>query len=257
MFALDSLAFSNTVNLASNRDNVDILNGAYLGRKYVKSDGAFLMEFIKPNMSKNINNWDKIKRNGIYYQLDEKGHIVNNKLFEKPSSIQVLVPLPQRQVGIPVSFYGKSLMDLSSEDQIYSAWSQYFLIKVYDSDGEYKRAIYYPHDRKLLTQKSVKKSGASKLLVDGMSKMNLPDHWPALHSMLVDDQNRLWVSTIIADEKGYLWWVLNKEGELLARFLLPRNKEVKTIKNGYLYTQEKNDKGVSSIVKYKINMRRK
>ena len=254
IFSLDSLKFDYTVNLADNRDNVDMLSGVHFGEKYVRSDGAFLMEFVKPDMAEDINNWDKIERNGIYYQLDEQGDIENNKLFEKRSSVQVLVPLPQRRVGMPVEFYGKSLMDLSSDDQIYAAWSQHFFIKVHDSDGVYKRAIYYPYDRKQLNKESVKKSGASKLLVDGMSKMNLPGQWPALHSMLVDDQNRLWVSTIAADKKGYLWWVLNKKGELIARFQPPRRKEVKTIKNGYLYTQEKNEKGVSFIVKYKINM---
>jgi hypothetical protein len=86
-------------------------------------------------------------------------------------------------------------------------------------------------------------------------KLNFPKTYPALHSMKIDDQNRLWVSTIVKNPKVYQWWVLNNKGKLLARFTWPRDKPIEVIKNGKVYTKEKNPQtGVQRIVRYKVQV---
>jgi hypothetical protein len=205
-------------------------------------------------MSKTKNDWELIENRGLYYFLDKKGQIASEKLFEKKSSIQVLVPLPGRRVGMPISVYGESLVSLSDENLIYSAWSTDFLIKIYGPDGEYERAFYYPSDEVPLTAESISKVG-SQLLQKGMSSMDLPESWPVLNTLIVDDENRLWVSTTVKDHEVYEWWVLRKNGEVITKFEWPRNKSVEEVRNGYVYTRETEEEtGLQQIVRYSFEI---
>ncbi len=73
--------------------------------------------------------------------------------------------------------------------------------------------------------------------------------------MLIDDQNRLWISTIVKDLDVYRWWVLEENGKLLARFTWPRNREIEVIKNGFVYAKETEDEtGLERVVRYRIEM---
>jgi hypothetical protein len=152
-------------------------------------------------------------------------------------------------------FYGKLLMNLSDDNNIYTAWSENFLIKVYNQDGEYRYAFYYPYERVPLSQASSKEAEIPKYFVENISQMELPETWPALHSMKTNSKNRLWISTIVKNMNVYQWWVLNQKGRLLARFTWPRSRKIEIIKNGYLYAKQKDAKGVPRIVKYKVQMR--
>jgi hypothetical protein len=68
--------------------------------------------------------------------------------------------------------------------------------------------------------------------------------------MFFDDKNRLWIATIIEDMEMYKWWVLRETGNVITKFKWPRDKPIQVVKNNYLYTKEKNEMGVPSIVKY-------
>ncbi|MDZ7715107.1 MAG: hypothetical protein U5J95_02725 [Balneolaceae bacterium] len=93
------------------------------------------------------------------------------------------------------------------------------------------------------------------------NKEEIPKMWPALHNMVIDDQERLWILTITDSDSTYKGWVLNKKGELMAKFNWSGSRNERTpevsplfkIKNGYLYTRERDiRKGIDRIVKYKI-----
>jgi hypothetical protein len=73
--------------------------------------------------------------------------------------------------------------------------------------------------------------------------------------MKMDDHNRLWISTIVENQKVYQWWVLNKKGKLLARFTWPRDEPIQDIQNHAIYVMIRNKEGVARIVRYKIQMR--
>ncbi|MEX2602288.1 MAG: hypothetical protein WD355_11600 [Balneolaceae bacterium] len=91
----------------------------------------------------------------------------------------------------------------------------------------------------------------------------MPDTWPALHTMELDDQGRLWVATITDSEDSYSWWVLTEEGELLARFEQPADRNSRfvrsqpeiIIRDGYLYTREVDVREeINRVVKHRIEM---
>jgi hypothetical protein len=261
VFSLDSLTYDQTISIASNRNQFKKVSDAYLGHLYVRKDGTFLMGFTNGVPTQNVSDWKKVEKPAIYYLLDSKGQINSKNLFKKRVAIDVWVPPPRQvkharpTVNMYLPFYGKLLMNLSDDNNIYTAWSENFLIKVYNQDGEYRYAFYYPYERVPLSQASSKEAEIPKYFVENMSQMELPQTWPALHSLKIDSKNRLWISTIVKNQKVYQWWVLNKKGNLLARFTWPRDKPIEIIKKGHVYTKEKNPKtGVQQIIRYKIQM---
>ncbi|MEX0928532.1 MAG: hypothetical protein WDZ53_03935, partial [Balneolales bacterium] len=251
----DSLTYNHTINLADNKDTVVELRDAHRGDYHVRNIDTFLMGFSTSNVSDELDDWDKLIISRHYYYLDEEGNIMSEQLFETKSSIEVLIPHPHGRVGFPFEFFGRSLIGLDDE-RIYAAWSQDFLIKIYDQNGEYQRAFYYPYERIPLTPENALSTEFFESLQSrgGLRSFDFPQAWPALNRMLIDDENRLWISTIIDDDQVYEWWVLDENGELLSKLNLPRDRSIRAVKNGYLYTHETDELDIASIVRYRIGV---
>jgi len=253
IFSLDSLQYSHAIKMARNKNSIKQISSSHLDHYWVQNDHKFLMRFIKnvsKPMKKHYHRGGKILYKGYYYFMNTKGEISSNKLFAMPFRYSVFRPVGKGMVGFPTDLYGQSLITTGAKNNIYAAWSDHFLIKVYNSEGNYQRAIYYPYHKAELSPKSL----YSKFGRKTVHKMDVPKTWPALNSMKIDSQNQLWVSTIVKNKKVYQWWVLKPNGKLIARFRWPRSKPIELIKNGSVYTKEKTKKGVPQVVRYKIQM---
>lgn len=83
----------------------------------------------------------------------------------------------------------------------------------------------------------------------------MPEYWPAINNLIIDDENRLWISTIVDDFDIYEWWILEKSGEVITRFEWPRDYPIEVVKCGYMYTRETNEKtGLEEVVRYRIKL---
>lgn len=148
-------------------------------------------------------------------------------------------------------FSRTTINTLSSDNNIYSLNTDNILIKVYDINGQYLRSFYHDFGNIQIDYDtffdlvSLKKSD--------LPNFNFPETWPAVHSMVMDDRDRIWLSTIIENEEVYKWWVLSKEGKLLGQFRWPRSKEIKVVKKDKVYALEEDpESGVDSIVRYNM-----
>ncbi|MEX0905882.1 MAG: 6-bladed beta-propeller [Balneolaceae bacterium] len=255
VFSDDLYSYDHSVTITDNRESYDEILDAYLANIYVRSNYTYLKEFSKSKIPENINDWDKFRGERLYYLLGEDGEIISDKLFEVPSGYQVLVPFEGRSTGLPVEFYGKNLTQLSNDDHIYNAWSDDFLIKVYTPDGGYKQAFYYPFEKFPLDPATAFGEAGDDFIREAVRSINFPETWPALNDLLIDDENRLWVSTIVEDFEVYEWWVLENSGELITKFTWPRNEPIEEIKNGYMYTRETDEEtGLQQVVRYRVEM---
>jgi len=269
VFSLDSLSFRYTVNLGNNKIRSKEISDTHLNRVFVRSDSRFLAIFTK-NFYKDNKDWGILKIRGLYYLLDKNGNITSQKLLESQSQLNVLVPYaggatdqqgrytPIQRMGYHPGFYGKALLELTDDNHIFWAWTKSFLIKVYNPEGEYQRAIYYQPENVPLTRETATEAGIPDFILKGWQSMKLPKYWPALKNLKIDDKNRLWISTIVKDFDVYQWWVLKDNGELLARFTWPRNRQIEVVKNGYLYARETDEAtGLQQIVRYQIRIEMK
>lgn len=223
-------------------------------------DGSMLMSFANHNLQ-----YPNRERKIFYHKLSKEADIIPGKILQQ-NTIYRFKPKTRRNANgfirlpLPMPFSRRALTGIYN-DKLYSVWTEDFLIKTYDTTGHYQRAFYYPVQKSDLSVKNEKFDESSQKLIEENSD-RVPETWPAVHNMTVDDQGRLWVLTITDSDSTYKGWVLNPSGELLAKFSWPGHRLSRSviaqplfkIKNGYLYTRERDIRnGIDRIVKHRIN----
>ncbi len=273
-FSLDSLELVQTMNInMSDKDKIKTLNHYYLGELIPENNGKFLACFLK--FVRKFPNVSGVEIDTIYqryYPLNKKGRFIPKQILKLKQRPYVTRPYYGQTVlvdGYP--FLAKPVVVVSDSDLIYTANSEDFLIKVYDSKGKYRRSFFCPYKKVTLTKTAAIESISA---LYGHSSLNqrelhykiesnnyavrhltLPQTWPALYDMKIDSHDRLWIATIVNSKKVYQWWVLNQNGKLLTRFTWPRDKPIEVIKNGYIYTKETDaTTGIQKVVRYRIAM---
>jgi hypothetical protein len=252
IFALDSLSLSTTINMnPQSWSHIDTLNGAIPGPFYSRNDGTILVGFEKMNAPHD--------RHVMLYQVNREGELISHRILEHENIDIFASEAEGQKIAMKLPFSRKPLMAVSDNDHIFFAWSEDFLIKEYDEDGKYLRAFYYPFENRELSRKQVIDTYSASFARKAVQKAEFPETWPALEEMLIDDQNRLWISTIVNDLDVYQWWVLDADdGSLLTRFTWPRSKQIEVVKNGKLYARETEEEtGLEEILRYDIELLRK
>jgi hypothetical protein len=253
VFSLETLTHSRTVTLAGNKDDFPAVAEAYMNNFYVRDDGSLLTGFAKSKMNENHNDWAPIPRTTSYYVLDADGQITSGPLLQLESSSNLLVPYGPRSVGTPVDFMESTQVALASDNRIVTAKTGQLLLKVHSPTGKYKRAFYHPFDTVPLTPESAKQAGLAEHIITNMSKIDLPSSWPVIENMFIDEQDRIWVSTIVEDMDVYQWWVFSMEGKLISELDWPRSSAIRYVSDGKLYAVETNpETGIKKVVQYDI-----
>lgn len=248
-YNLNTLTNDESVLLGNNRTEYQDLNGTFplIHNIVVRSDSTYVAEFVR-HPTHNLQRYQNVELTSFYYLLDSDGAI-STKLFDFISEIRSNIML----VAHIKPFFGNVLTVFSSEDHIYMAEPDHFLIKSYSSDGVYQYAFYYPLSKFPLTKDSAIDANVPDRYVSRMDLLDLPETWPALTEMIMDDQDRLWIATTVEDVSIDKWWVLEDSGELITQFEWPRNEPIEVIKNDFIYTRQTDEEtGIQQIVQYKI-----
>lgn len=255
IYSTGSLSHEGTVDLAYSQEDVEKLgryNRVYLEDYLVRNSGGLLLKFVSYDMSQK-EKYDEYAETDHYYHLSADGELDSLEWAQLPSETGALLPIGPRVMGFNVAFYGRHLRRLSGDDRLFTATPPHFLVKVYDEEGTYRRAFYYPFDAVPVTKDNAQQAGIPEYALQSMAHLDMPETWPAIESIVVDDRNRLWVSTIVEDFDVYEWWVTDDEGQLLAQFRWPRNRRVEVVRNGKLYAlEEDTTTGITEIVRYNI-----
>jgi len=212
--------------------------------------------------------FDKSENIFRYYFMNQTGEIISDELFSHvdiglydgngvvgPISLRGYIPLPSDR---------SSIMDVDNEGNIYWAWTEDVSVNVYDSTGRKFRIVTYPKQNVALdVEQMLAVYDYNLQLYRKAKKKQTPDTMPAMDYFFVDDEERLWISIITESEDTYKWVVISKDGDYLASFdwegiPLERHykpREIKMVKNNYLYTSEMNDDtNLPEVVKYKIEL---
>ncbi|MGD8747666.1 MAG: hypothetical protein PVI44_04310 [Balneolaceae bacterium] len=195
-----------------------------------------------------------------YYFMNRERRIISDEIFELKDFGDLVADVSGQHLHnlVPLPFLGQSLIAISDNDYIYTTWTEDFLIKVYDPDGNYLRAFYYPFRNNPLSRDEVvslidKKN--DKYDRDLVEHAKMPQKWPAIRSMFADGQNQLWVSTIVNKAGVREWWILKNTGELIAKFNWPDNRSIKAVKDGFAYALvTDSETGQQKLVKYRVEM---
>jgi hypothetical protein len=189
-----------------------------------------------------------------YFGADEQGKFMPDKLFKLRAKNVFSFNDGIHSSESLLPFDRDSFIQYSS-DRFYTVWSDQFLIKIYDENGDMVKGIYHPVNKVPFNQDDYVENFMPSRLERAVQHMDFPEYWPVVEDLLVDDQERLWVAVNTDDFEMYEWWVLDNNGELKARFKWSRNKRIKDIKNGFLYTLERESvDGVQNVAKYQIEL---
>ncbi|NGP90099.1 6-bladed beta-propeller [Fodinibius halophilus] len=266
IFRLDSLKLAETINL--NRIDLNSFPGLSgyhpASVRFLKKD-RYLIGFetiLQPNPSVsgfNMNNFFT-----VYYKVNDDVRIISDKIMEQEAYRALTARAGGEWRSTQFLFLGKPLLAVSKDQEVYTARTTEFLIKVRDSNGKYQRAIYYPVKKQSFNREEALRRQKDKYpevygyrssVIRNAPDEQIPEYWPVLDDMLIDDQKRLWVSTVTEDPNKLRWWVLDKKGKLLARFIWPKRRQIETIKNGKVYARITKENGVSHIVRYNMTMK--
>lgn len=263
-FSLDPLEVLEVkVDYLSRAPDVEELNDWFANGYTLMDNERFLVRYVNEAAYTNVNtpryNLDRT-RPGRYYIVNREGKVVSEMLFELKSQKNITADVGGRHLFniSPVPFLNAPLISISDDGHIASANSEESLIKMHAPNGDYIRAFYIPIKRKTLTRDELLSmyGEESRVNRDLLLNAELPETWPALGDVIMDDDNRLWISTILHGENlTYECLVLQDSGELLATFRWPGNQSIDKIKDGYLYARETEEStGMQTIVKYRVEM---
>lgn len=248
VFEGDSLEFVENISLNTQNQpsSAEEIEGGMPLSMSPGPDGSFMVGYDKRD-SKN-------ESNRMFYRFDRTGQLDSDKLAEGPLKKSVGGESDGTSVQAILPFDAETLFAFSDGGIIVTAWSRDFLIKEHDETGAYQRAFYYPgRGAPLDPETAVHESTINRLDKVGV-ELDYPDRWPALAEMRFDDRERLWVARYTEDQQMYQWWVLGENGELIARFEWPKDRRIQQIKDGKLYTVERNENDESEAIRYDIKM---
>lgn len=183
------------------------------------------------------------------------GELLDSTVFSFPDS-QMLVHRENGGLmvmgGVP---HLRSSILRVRNGQMIHGWGEDFLFKIYDKDGEYERAIYYPYPNPPLVRDDIlaQYSDREEQWQNVVRNADMPETLPVFGTFYVDDEGRIWVKKMTENLDEAEYAVLANSGELLAVFTWPGNRDIQEIKNGYLYALETDEEtGLREIVKYGI-----
>ncbi len=192
-----------------------------------------------------------------YYLMNRKGEIVSDKLFETVQQVNHTFTVPNMGGmvgGVELPFTDMGLLTTSSRGTVYKANTSEFLLTEINPSDSSRSHIYYPYENDPLTMQEGLDEFDSDMH-DIVRDADFPDEWPALKSLMVDNRDRIWVATITDDRENDVWWVLDREGSLLARFTWTKEETLEWVHDNHLYVSRFNqDDRIYSVDRYAVSM---
>jgi len=185
----------------------------------------------------------------------EDDSLNTTQLFKGKARRYVVGDYAGRPVAFSLEINERPLADFNAGGLIYTANSSDFYIRVFNQEGAFIRTYRYPYERfRLDPQQEIFPSYTyNRQLFMVRESADYPEFWPALYHMFLDDEQRLWVSSVTANRNIAEWFVIDDRSQsLVSRFNWPVDKPFSAVRNGYAYAIEKNSAGFKIVVRYKI-----
>lgn len=191
-----------------------------------------------------------------YFIADSSGVLMPGKIHAQPDIQYLVGDYAGRPTHFTLPHPARPLLEISANGRIYSAFTDEFLIHVLDKHGKKMHSYFYAAERFELDPNEVihPRFSHNDQILRVRESADYPETWPALHSMLSDDENRIWVSAITENRNVMKWFVIDDTtGEIAYTFHWPADKPISLVRDGSVYTIEKDDMGFQQVIRYRIN----
>lgn len=182
------------------------------------------------------------------------GTFADGTTYEFPIS-EAIVRREGTSLHVMSPDYKRRTMVMANDRHFVQGWSEDLLFKLYDLDGEYSHALYQPFTKPPLDRNAIVREHADRdePWRSMIRNDDIPEKWPAFRYLVLDDESAVWAATFHEDDDIYNWRGYSSGGELIASFNWPREREIRIVRDGAIYTRETDEEtGLQQVVKYNI-----
>ena len=179
----------------------------------------------------------------LVHQVNFDGEFVQRDILKIRHGEWLGAPdVPSR---FPAVFLDRGFIQMTADNHIIVANGTEILIKEFNMDGVYQRAFYHPFRNRTLDSSELSEMyGTEEEVLSQLQRIlrynTLPSVGPAFDAMVVDDENRIWIATIVDDREEREWWVMDRQGKLQSKFRWPAGREIRKIAKGSIYALDSN-----------------
>lgn len=245
VYTTNEYDFSVFTAFSSSELKVDSLQMASPFVAKILAEGDYLVGFQVVKSPEN--------RHLYFYKVNPEGEIISDQLINFPNKPLFVENDPKGMIIMMMPYERETLIFTDSEGAIYTLFTEDFLIRKFDAEGNYLEAWRYPIKKRTLNTADAVDMFDDVDIRRAIRGDDLPGTWPAVATVLVDDEDRFWVATITQDLDNYRWYVLGKRGSVLGTVELPRKVDIKAVQNGKVYARAFNKRTFAEeVVRYEI-----
>src|SRR5690625_3212281 len=218
---------------------------------YTLSNGNYLIVFSDNGVVSSSNLSQRTYE--ISFFNTEKNKYIHHNVWSSKWTGQDLVHEVGKRILFKVPYKRSTQYDYAN-GLLVSNWTENNLFKFYDIIINYKISYYYLSIPIVLKKEDVVSyyDKASDETIVAIRNVTLPDNWPAVRSVVLDNKQRLWVSTFTDNIEQYEWSIFAKSGKLLAKFHWPAHMKLFKVKDNYAYALKRLSNGLPEVMRYKV-----
>jgi hypothetical protein len=192
-------------------------------------------------------------RREVLALLNEDGSIRRDSLVVFPGEEFLVVRRPGAVSVGPNPFGRRGVFGVGAGSRIYVGWTDGVDIDVYSPEGSRLADLRAPSEPPRVTGDDVRAAEADlRPEFKRVLSAAVPETWPAMRGIVVDDRDRLWVMLTGPRKRGEEGLVLNSAGERVASLRLPDGLDIRVIRGGLAYSVESDTDGVPHVAIHRL-----
>jgi hypothetical protein len=210
----------------------------------------------KPSYTTDDRKSSEKHRNEVLWILDRAGRPVRDSVLTFPAS-EALVYRSLGRLSVRRHPFGRGgTWKLSGRNRLYYAWTGRPSVEVRSLQGPLLRTITASHDPVPVRRSQVDSvAGALSKRFRKPLEKSVPDTWPAVIDIVVDEGEQVWMGLKPAPGQLAEWAVFRSSGEYAGSVRLPANVTLEVVRGGRAYGIEVDRSDVPVVVVYDVDPR--
>ncbi|HEX2190213.1 MAG TPA: hypothetical protein VHG51_15000 [Longimicrobiaceae bacterium] len=159
---------------------------------------------------------------------------------------------------MPNPFGREGLVRPDSKDRLHFVWSDSLRVRTFALDGEAAGGFAHPHDPPPVTARDVRREiegldGEGRATFGATLRDSVPERWPAVRDLLVDESDRVWIALGGAPGDPTEWVAFTTAGAYLGSVRVPQGVAVRLVRGGRMYAEWTDDRGVPRVVVLRLD----
>lgn len=154
-------------------------------------------------------------------------------------------------------FGREPILGLTAADEIYYGWTEAIDLTFFDLDGR-QQSIWRTSSPPIpVTVDDIEFAlrDASEARRRALSGAEHASTKPAVHTVIIDDESRIWTGRYTSDPEVYEWWVTLDHGRgTSAIFSFPSSVEIQVVRGGHAYATSIDDSGAPIVTRYSVQI---